>query len=178
MVINTVINLDGRWKLGSSTGNAIISVTNSSIIIDLSAFRNQKNAFGMILNDRTITVTFPSNGETVTGHLEPPNTIRWSFSQGDAVWTKAIDVDVARKLEGFWNSTGEGTPRAKISVSSSSITIDMSAFGRPTAHGSIVNASTITVNFPDDRSFTGKLDQPRKINWSNGTVWKMVFVEG
>ena len=161
-------------KLGESTPDAIISVSSSSsIIIDMSAY-HKPNAFGMILNPSTITVTFPHMDKTVTGHLEQPNTIRWSFPQ-DAVWTKTIDV--ARKLEGFWNS-GEGPPRAKISVSSSSITINMSNFGRPTAHGAILDASTITVNFPDDRSYTGKLNQPGKINWSNGTVWKMVIVEG
>jgi hypothetical protein len=187
MVINTVINLEGRWKISRDTHKtAIISVSSPSIIIDLSAW-GLPTAFGMVLNDRTITVTFPkigfSEGKNFTGKLEQPNSIRWSDppSPGVSVWTKPINVDVERKLEqnfGFWNSTGKGTPRAKISVESSSIRIDMSAFGRPTAHGSINDDGSITVSFPDDRSYTGKLDQPGRINWSNGTVWKTVFVEG
>ena len=190
MVINTVINLDGRWQVmipnnKNDTRRAKVSVSSSSITIDMSQYGF--TAFGMILDEHTITVTFSSPAstpETLTGKLEKPDIIRWSNPRVP-IWKKdiksEINSDVARKLEsggGFWNSTGEGTPRAKISVSSSSITIDMSDFGRPTAHGSILDASTITVNFPDDRSYTGKLDQPRKINWSNGTVWNWVFVEG
>jgi hypothetical protein len=85
-------------------------------------------------------------------------------------------IDMVGKLQGFW--TAAGTQRAVISVSSLSITINMSAFGRPTAHGSILDASTITVTFPDDRIYTGKLEQPNTIRWSNGTVWKRVVVEG
>src|SRR5215208_6984115 len=70
-------------------------------------------------------------------------------------------------LDGRW--TVEGSGYAIISVKSSSITIDMHAFGRPTAHGSVLNASTITVNFPVDRTYTGKLEPLNKIRWSNGT---------
>lgn len=75
-------------------------------------------------------------------------------------------------LNGRW--TAGGPQSAVISVSSSSITIDMSAFGRPAAHGSILDSSTITVTFPDDRTYTGKLELPNTIKWSNGSVWKKV----
>jgi hypothetical protein len=138
----------------------------------------------MILNDRTITVTFPDGGKTFTGNLEQPNIIRWSdptFSTWRRDIKSEINSDVARKLTsmgGFWNSTGQGTPRAKISVESASITIDMSDFNLPTAHGSINDDGSITVNFPHDRSYIGKLDEPGKIKWSNGTSWKWVPVEG
>ena len=189
MVINTVINLNGRWQRMSDPNDIrrfIISVSSPSITIDRSEF-STLTAFGMILDENTITATFRNKDgqtKTLTAKLEKPNIIRWSDPRW-LTWEKDIKSeiisDVARKLEqnfGFWNSTGEGIPRAKISVESSSIRIDMSGFGRPTAHGSILDASTITVNFPDDRSYTGKLDQPGKINWSSGTVWKTVFVEG
>ena len=35
----------------------------------------------------------------------------------------------------------------------------------------IVDASTITMTFPDDKSYTGKLTAPRTIRWSNGSAW-------
>jgi len=47
----------------------------------------------------------------------------------------------------------------------------MSEFGRPTATGTIVDSSTIKVNFPDDRTYTGQLHPPNAIIWSNGSVW-------
>ena len=67
-------------------------------------------------------------------------------------------------LEGRWRGEGdENSGRAVISVSSSSITINMSTFGRPAAHGSIINDSTFNVNFPDDRTYTGTLEGPKII---------------
>jgi hypothetical protein len=47
----------------------------------------------------------------------------------------------------------------------------MSAFHRPTANGSIIDASTINVTFPDDRTNIGRLESPNVISWSDGTFW-------
>jgi hypothetical protein len=55
------------------------------------------------------------------------------------------------------------------------LTVDMSAFGRPTAHGTVVDGSSITVTFPDDKTYTGQLQSPNKIRWSNGSVWTKVI---
>jgi hypothetical protein len=75
-------------------------------------------------------------------------------------------------LNGRWT---DGSPRsAVISVAFTSLRVDMSAFHRPAAHGSIVNASTITVTFPDDATYTGTLHPPRTIRWSNGSAWTKV----
>jgi Ricin-type beta-trefoil lectin domain len=54
-----------------------------------------------------------------------------------------------------------------------SILIDMSAYGRPNATGSVFDPSTITVKFPDDKTYTGQLQPPNTIKWSNGTTWTM-----
>jgi hypothetical protein len=48
------------------------------------------------------------------------------------------------------------------------VTIDMPAYGRPAAHGPLDTASTITVTFPDDRTYTGTLQALNTIRWSNG----------
>jgi len=75
-------------------------------------------------------------------------------------------------LNGRW--TAGGTRNAVISAAFTSLTVDMSAFHRPAAHGTIVDGSTITVPFPDDATFTGKLQLPNIIRWSNGSAWTKV----
>lgn len=76
------------------------------------------------------------------------------------------------ELNGAWT---DGSPRnAVISVKVNELTVNMSAFNRPAAHGTIVDGSTITVTFPDDRTYTGQLQGPNKIRWSNGSEWTKV----
>lgn len=72
-------------------------------------------------------------------------------------------------LNGAWMSGGAAGP--VISVTGNGITIDMSAYHRPPAHGSITGASTITVTFPDDKTYSGKLQAPNTIRWSNNSTW-------
>jgi hypothetical protein len=63
-------------------------------------------------------------------------------------------------------------PGPVISVDGKAITVDMSRFGRPTATGVVVDATTIRVTFPDGGTFTGQLQpDPDRIIWSNNTVW-------
>ena len=64
-----------------------------------------------------------------------------------------------------------------ISVNSPFISVDMSAYQRPTASGMIVDSSDITVTFPDDKTYTGKLQPPDEILWSNHSAWTKVEVK-
>jgi len=75
-------------------------------------------------------------------------------------------------LNGRWASGG--TPGPVISTAPTTLTIDMSAYNRPSADGSIIDASTISVTFPDDATYTGKLQLPNRIQWSNGSAWTKV----
>ncbi len=70
-------------------------------------------------------------------------------------------------LNGTW---GGGSV---IAVKGKAITIDMSVAKRPFATGFFIDDSTIQITFPDDATFTGKLEQD-KILWSNNTVWNKV----
>jgi hypothetical protein len=72
-------------------------------------------------------------------------------------------------LGGTWNA-GSG-PGPVISVQGQSITVDMSRFGRPAAHGMIIDEFRISVTFPDDRTYTAQLIPPNTIRWSNGSEW-------
>ena len=91
--------------------------------------------------------------------------IRYFFIELDTI-TTVID------LNGRW--TAGSSTNAVISAAFTSLTVNMSAFKRPTARGAILDSTTISVSFPDDRTYTGKLQTPNKIRWSNGSTWTKV----
>lgn len=51
------------------------------------------------------------------------------------------------------------------------IRVDLSLENRPDGFGYMVDAKTIEIVFPDDRSYTGKIENNNTIRWSNNTVW-------
>jgi hypothetical protein len=158
--IVTVPDLNGHWTDGSPR-NAVISVSRRSFSIDMSAFR-RPTANGTIDNSANITAVFPDD-KTYTGQLVG-NAIKWS---NGSQWTKVVNT--AFDLNGSWS---DGSPWiAVISEGPVALTVDMSDFDRPTAQGKIIDSSTITVTFPDDRAYTGNLISPRTIRWSNGSAW-------
>jgi len=75
-------------------------------------------------------------------------------------------------LNGTWASGG--APGPVVSVHGNSIAVDMSAYHRPAAQGTVVGEADITVTFPDDKTYTGKLQPPRTIQWSNSSTWTKV----
>ena len=89
-------------------------------------------------------------------------------------WRKLIAVTTLFDLSGRWASGGVAGP--VISVNNPFISVDMSTFNRPTATGRIVDSSDITVTFPDADTFTGKLQLPNTILWSNHSAWTKVEV--
>jgi hypothetical protein len=158
--IKTLVELNGLWTDGAR--NAAVHTQFTSFTVDMSAF-NRPTANGSIVSGSTIKVTFPDDA-TYTGTLHAPNRIVWS---NGSVWTKVINTTF--DLNGSWT---DGGPRiAVISEGVGSLTIDMSDFDRSQASGSIVNASTIKVKFPDDATYTGTVQAPSKITWSNGSAW-------
>jgi len=75
-------------------------------------------------------------------------------------------------LNGKW--AYGGIPGPAISVEGNSIVIDMSAYNRPTAQGTITDSADIMVIFPDDKEYTGQLQPPGEILWSNNSAWTKV----
>jgi len=103
---------------------------------------------------------------TVTGSTSPSSiTVSRTTTTTDPIKT-VID------LNGKWASGG--SPGPVISVTGNAITVDMSAYKRPTAHGSVIDASNITITFPDDKVYTGKVGVPNSIRWSNNSAWTKV----
>jgi hypothetical protein len=158
--IVTVPDLNGYWTDGSPR-NAVISVSRRSFSIDMSAF-GRPTANGTIANSANITATFPDD-KTYTGQLVG-NAIRWS---NGSQWIKVVNTSF--DLNGSWS---DGSPWiAVISEGPVALTVDMSDFDRPAAHGSIIDSSAITVTFPDDQTYTGTLQSPNTVRWSNGSTW-------
>lgn len=100
--------------------------------------------------------------ERLCAYDSSDGTLRYFFLERSTIKT-VID------LNGRWS---DGTLRfTPITAAFTSLTIDMSAHERPAAHGTIVDASTIKVTFPDAKTYTGTLKLPNKITWSNNTTW-------
>jgi len=161
--IQTVLDLRGAWASGGVAG-PFISVTGNSISIDMSA-SHRPTASGSVLDGTHISVNFPDD-KTYTAVLQPPNVILWS---NNSSWTKVPAIETVIDLNGRWMSGGVLGP--SITVHGNSISIDMSALKRPTAVGTVVNSSTISVNFPDDKAYSGVLQKPGTIRWSNNSAW-------
>jgi hypothetical protein len=161
----TIFNLSGRWIAAGTTG-PFISVNETTISVDMSMF-GRPTAHGSVVDSSTISVTFPDDA-TYTGTLLPDLSIRWS---NGTTWLKGARSTIF-DLNGKW--TGGTGPGPFISVNANDISVDMSAFGRPTAHGSVIDSSTISVTFPDDRTNTGRLLSPNSILWSDNTLWTKI----
>ena len=141
--IGTVTNLNGNWTDGS-TQSAAISSSRRSFSIDMSAF-GRPTANGTIDGYADITATFPDD-KTYKGQLVGHN-IRWS---NGSQWTKMINT--VFDLNGSWTDGGPWI--AVIFEGPVSLTVDMSDFDLPTAQGTIIDSSTITVTFPDNHTYT------------------------
>jgi hypothetical protein len=84
-------------------------------------------------------------------------------------WKNLVTVTTSLDLNGTW--AYGGVPGPVISVEGSALSVDMSIYKRPTATGSILDSSDISVYFPDDTTYTGKLQPPGTIQWSNDSAW-------
>jgi hypothetical protein len=162
--ITTVLDLNGTWITGGAPG-PVITVNGNAISIDLSVYK-RPSAFGSIVDGSDITVTFP-DADTYTAVLQPPGTIQWS---NDTSWTKVTSpITTVLDLNGTW-ITG-GAPGPVITVNGNAISIDLSVYKRPSAFGSVIDGSDITVTFPDADTYTAVLQAPGTIQWSNNTSW-------
>ncbi len=151
----------GRWSADGR--QPIITMKDAALTVDMSAF-GRPTAHGTVTTGNTIRVTFPDD-RTNTGVLENPGVIRWSDGSS---WTKVASPTIF-DLNGRW--TGGTGPGPFFSVNGNGLSVDMSAFHRPTATGFVINSTTISMTFPDDRTNTGRLESPNTIRWSDNSLW-------
>ncbi len=81
----------------------------------------------------------------------------------------AAATPVIFDLNGTYSDGGSARP--VISNNNDVLTVNMSSQHRPTATGVVINSDTILVTFPDDATYTAKLQAPGTIRWSNGSAW-------
>jgi hypothetical protein len=146
----TVIDLNGAWANGGIPG-PFISVSGNAISVDMSAY-NRPFAAGSVLDSSNIRVTF-GDDNTYTADLIPgqaglglPDTIQWS---NNSTWTRVSSLAATLiDLNGKWASAGTTEPLINISISGRSVSIDMSAAGRPPARGYVLDFADIFCGFP------------------------------
>ena len=148
--------VNGQWYFRGNPG-PIITQSGDLLTVDMSAYR-RPTATGRILSPTQIQVTFPDDA-TFVGTLNGRGQINWS---NGTVWQ-------ALSFAGTWQY--EGRPGPVVTQSGNRLTVNMSAYGRPTATGSVTAPANAKVTFPDDATFNGTLVSPSCIQWSNGTTW-------
>lgn len=156
-------------KLASVTvqfGTGGQSVKASINGVSWSCTGNAKAVSGPIQISATATVSYIPTGFPTT----EPDAITGIGTLPVIVATQPIATVL--NLNGKW--AYGGIPGPAISVNGNSIVVDMSAYNRPTAHGSITDSSDIMVTFPDDKGYTGRLQPPSEILWSNNSAWTKV----
>jgi hypothetical protein len=77
------------------------------------------------------------------------------------------------ELNGTWTEFGIECPT--VTVVNDRVLVDMSFARRPDATGTVLDATTILVTFPDAGTFLGVLRTPTFLCWSNGSSWQKVF---
>jgi hypothetical protein len=131
-----------------------------------------------------VGLTAMNTNRQVEVAADPPNagnTPYTSVSRMYLTLTSAALISPIFDLAGAWAPTGIQGQQPVISVNANYLSVDMSAFNRPTATGTILDRSHIVVNFPANtaqtipaQTVTAELQPPGTIAWSNGTFWKKV----
>ncbi|MCS6959818.1 MAG: hypothetical protein RMK91_07180 [Pseudanabaenaceae cyanobacterium SKYGB_i_bin29] len=148
--------LNGQWHFEGQPG-PIITEYGREFKVDMSVY-GRPTATGKFVSPNQIQVTFPDD-KTFIGTLDGMGNIRWN---NGTVWQSL-------NFAGKWRY--ELVPGPIVMQEGRNLTVDMSAYRRPTARGTLITSSQARVTFPDDATFVGTLVSPSCIRWSNGTVW-------
>lgn len=119
-----------------------------------------------------------ANGKKISETVQHPGTDSATGCGSNSRYSTTTTVSTIASIIPIINLNGKwasgGAPGPVITVSGNSISVDMSAYHRPAAYGTIVDNGDITVTFPDDKTYTGKLQPPSTIVWSNNSTWTKV----
>ncbi len=80
----------------------------------------------------------------------------------------AANAGAQSEFNGTW---GGNNGKAVITVTGNAVAVDMSKGNRPNATGKVIDAKTITVTHPDDKTYTGVLVNKDQIDWGNDNIW-------
>ena len=91
-------------------------------------------------------------------------------------WTNTAIAAPCSPVNGQWSHSGSLGPI--ITQSGNNLTVNMSAYGRPTATGQMISPTQISVTFPDGGTTIGTLNGRGQISWNNGTAWQALNFAG
>lgn len=165
-ILGTAIGALSGWVVGK-VGNILFANCDGVVATGVHVYTSS-----------TQLIQDTAGGHKITETVEHPgtNSPEGCFGNSKYFTTTTISTvataNTVIDLNGKWASGG--VPGPAISVNGNSIVVDMSAYHRPSAHGSILDSSDITVTFPDDKTYAGKLRLPKTIEWSNNSTWTKV----
>ncbi len=135
-------------------------------------------ATGIHVYTSTQLIQNTAGGHKITDTVEHPGSDSPDGCGGNSRYFTTTTISTIATAKTLIDLNGKwaygGVPGPVISVNGNSIAVNMSAYHRPSAHGSILDSTDITVTFPDDKTYTGKLQLPNTIKWSNNSAWTKV----
>jgi hypothetical protein len=180
--LNCIVNLIGPAADGTETSDPVVYI---NLTDTQGSFTGQwfYAAEGSQTQMLAVGLTAMNTNRQVQAGLVDPTTPYTAVERMYLTTTSAALISPAFDLAGTYAVVGEGG-QPVISVNANYLSIDMSAFQRSTATGTILDRSHIIVNFPADKvnnveipaqTFTAQLIAPPlapALTWSNGTFWK------
>jgi hypothetical protein len=176
----STLELDqGYPDISGSWANHQVQITQSGSSLTVTWANGRPTASGAFssLNPPTLWVNFPDD-HTYTGAVVSSDSTQITWSANN-IWIR--DVVTYPNINGYWNSPGATTPPVQI-VQSGVGGKNLQAVwtnGRPTATGSFtaLTPPTISVNFPDDRTYSGAIlsADGLTITWSSTNIWQKVL---
>jgi hypothetical protein len=160
-VVGTAIGALAGW-LATSAGNLLFANCDGTVAAAVHVFTGAQLRAGANQGGHLGATDHHPGTDSAHGCGSNSNyDVNWTISEGD--------IATVFDLIGSW--AADGKPGPKMTRSGNAITVDMSAYKRPTAHGSVIDAQDIKVTFTDGGTFTGRLTPPKTITWSNQTAW-------
>jgi hypothetical protein len=171
------ISLYGNVSLDSGTFKKLVSVTvhfgngGQSVKANISGvtWSCTGNASALAANGSSLQISASATVQYIPKGFPVSEPDAISGTGTLALILVAQPITTVLNLNGKWASGG--VPGPAISVNDNSIAVDMSAYNRPLAHGTVTDSSDIMVTFPDDKGYTAKLQPPAGILWSNNSTW-------
>ena len=121
-----------------------------------------------------------ANGNKISETVSHPGTKSNTGCGGNSKYSTVTTISSIASVTSVFPLAGKyaagGAQGPVIAVTGNAITVDMSAYHRPSAFGTIIDVNDITVTFPDDKTYSGKLQAPGTILWSNNSSWTKVGI--
>jgi hypothetical protein len=118
------------------------------------------------------------NGKTIRTGVQHPGTDSATGCGANSKYATNTTISTIAVIVPNFDLNGKysagGAPGPIIHVSGDAITVDMSAYHRPTAAGTLVDGNTAHITFPDDKTYTVAIVAPNTLRFSNNTTWTKI----